>query len=1220
MTAQCSKVFKPIMLALAVSGLMYGLPVQQQAWANDLDIYRPAVEGKTTLVLMLDTSGSMGGSGACDMPSGVTSLSTGTVSSGTTPSYTRFFCNGSNGQQYFDRLTRLKDAMFALMDDPTVDSKIVMGLAQFSTQSNSSNTAISADGRSGKIVVVAAPLGVVGSAHRTAIKTAVARFTASSFTPTANAYAEAAAYLMGTTTMNADTVPVSRVVYVQNGTRNEYKNCNANNVPATSSLVGGSLLQTCSSQAANWSSTIPVAGVTTFYTQSGQRFYYRTENYPTNNFSGFSNSVTASKSTSNYIKPLPATVTECDGQGIYFLTDGEPNSAPAPLPLMRTALGNSAFSATGGLPNGTQADHGMPAVGAFAKFLFDKTKNPVQAEIKTAVVGYGKVFEGITKTTRKDPKTNKDRDYYNCNLATNQDAKNACNWGEKAHPNVAGVGGFGQGGFYYASSPADVVASVKGFLAELKNDIPAVPAGAVVVPQDTLAPDSLSPYAYLPLLQPEPGKSVVAWAGNLKKYDVREGTVFGGNSKLVFDNKGQFAIDTYDLWAVAKDAEGNKILDGGLVTAGGAYANLPMPTKTNSLDRNVWLQNGSTTSTPSTDLRRVRPTITDMNSLPDLTNLQRRYLLNFLGYDIPEVATPLVPSSLLDPANILPTTLVRPDKAQPIMGGVVHSTPQMLTYSADLKEDGSLSDQRDESLLFGSFEGALHIINADTGVEQMAFIPREILDKQPRALKPNTTGSMLATSQVAPTPTAFGVDAPWAAYAEYARTGGKIKATSMYAYGGLRLGGNSFYGLDIIARTAPKIMFTLTPTKTGFARLGQAWGKPVITRVRYNDKIRTVVIVSGGYDVDYEKMDKDRSATTAVQGNAVYMLDAKTGELLLSIGRNATETPSVAGSATLLNANIRYSVVSRVKTLDRDADGLTDHLYFADLGGQLFRVDLQNAPATTKEKFGQRVVRLADLTTAHGAGKPGPRFYEAPIVTIHDEGSRRFAVVNIGSGDRSNPLDITSTTATNPNRIYGVIDRDVARQDLYSNNITMRSENIQLNDAGSAKGLIEKPSTPAHKAAMLSDGADRKNGWHYPINEYGQNMNLPGLKSFNEGVAIRNDLYMSVYNPSVVNNGANPCSAQVLGGTELHRYCLPFGICAATDPIQRFNLGQGIQSAIVGPDDTDGQTRRLVYQRKTTDVEDEITGESLNQHRKYPTPPRLVPLRWFEKQPKLPPQ
>lgn len=39
---------------------------------------------------------------------------------------------------------------------------------------------------------------------------------------------------------------------------------------------------------------------------------------------------------------------------------------------------------------------------------------------------------------------------------------------------------------------------------------------------------------------------------------------------------------------------------------------------------------------------------------------------------------------------------------------------------------------------------------------------------------------------------------------------------------------------------------------------------------------------------------------------------------------------------------MKHSIVSRISTLDRDADGLVDHLYFGDLGGQIFRVDLNN--------------------------------------------------------------------------------------------------------------------------------------------------------------------------------------------------------------------------------------------------------------------------------------
>src|SRR5690606_10954569 len=94
-------------------------------------------------------------------------------------------------------------------------------------------------------------------------------------------------------------------------------------------------------------------------------------------FSGFEKSITSSKSDSgaNYISPLTS-VSSCDGRGIYFLTDGEPNSSPAPLPLMRSALGFTDFSVPAAtLPNGTQSGHGMPEVGAFAKALRDPTIN-----------------------------------------------------------------------------------------------------------------------------------------------------------------------------------------------------------------------------------------------------------------------------------------------------------------------------------------------------------------------------------------------------------------------------------------------------------------------------------------------------------------------------------------------------------------------------------------------------------------------------------------------------------------------------------------------------------------------------------------------------------------------------------------------------------------------------------------------------------------------------
>jgi type IV pilus assembly protein PilY1 len=153
---------------------------------------------------------------------------------------------------------------------------------------------------------------------------------------------------------------------------------------------------------------------------------------------------------------------------------------------MQKALGStgSSFSVptTGTLPNSSQPGHGMPAVGEFAKALRDKTKNPLGLEIKTAVVGFGSVFnvdrtadaakpeaDRIIRTldyiNSRGERTNEQRDYYNCSLITGVDAQNACNWGAKPHPDLpSSVGGYGNGGFYSAQSTDDVVQSVVKFL------------------------------------------------------------------------------------------------------------------------------------------------------------------------------------------------------------------------------------------------------------------------------------------------------------------------------------------------------------------------------------------------------------------------------------------------------------------------------------------------------------------------------------------------------------------------------------------------------------------------------------------------------------------------------------------------------------------------------------------------------------------------------------
>lgn len=185
-------------LVAAVVSLMIMPPSQSNAAQNnigDLEIYKAAEGGKVTITMMLDTSGSMtqtqAGSNACDL-NGVANTTTNYSStydtSATTPSYRRYYCIGRDNRKYYDRLTRLKDAIFALMDSTALDSnKVAIGIGQFSSQSDSNNTTKTADGTSGKIVV---PAKLLDNAQRLEIKTAVANMFGGNGTPAANAYAE----------------------------------------------------------------------------------------------------------------------------------------------------------------------------------------------------------------------------------------------------------------------------------------------------------------------------------------------------------------------------------------------------------------------------------------------------------------------------------------------------------------------------------------------------------------------------------------------------------------------------------------------------------------------------------------------------------------------------------------------------------------------------------------------------------------------------------------------------------------------------------------------------------------------------------------------------------------------------------------------------------------------------------------------------------------------
>ncbi|NUF53073.1 pilus assembly protein PilY, partial [Acinetobacter seifertii] len=161
--------YHPKLLTSAVAALCTGLVASSVSQASDIKIYQAATAGNITLTLMIDTSGSM------------TDL------------------NSYDGTNY-TRLQRVQSAMVDLLQGSSTVTKLsddkVIGLSSFY------------DSSAGYIILPAQALktpnvvykGISYATQRDALLKAIADFKGTGSTPTANAYAEVAAYMMGKTT------------------------------------------------------------------------------------------------------------------------------------------------------------------------------------------------------------------------------------------------------------------------------------------------------------------------------------------------------------------------------------------------------------------------------------------------------------------------------------------------------------------------------------------------------------------------------------------------------------------------------------------------------------------------------------------------------------------------------------------------------------------------------------------------------------------------------------------------------------------------------------------------------------------------------------------------------------------------------------------------------------------------------------------------------------
>ena len=440
----------------------------------------------------------------------------------------------------------------------------------------------------------------------------------------------------------------------------------------------------------------------------------------------------------------------------------------------------------------------------------------------------------------------------------------------------------------------------------------------------------------------------------------------------------------------------------------------------------------------------------------------------------------------------------------------------------------------------------------------------------------------------------------------------------------------------------PKVKFHIdpdtgtvyTPTKTTqytpLKTMGQSWSKPVITRVNWQGQDKLVMIVGGGYDsaganegYEYPTYIQD---TESRQGAGVYMFDADNGDLLWwsssnvnnkskDHGNNDGITPNKQGTVGHHVDDMGYSVVSAIKTVDRDGDGLTDHLYFGDLGGQVWRIDFNNF-ATKKQPFAKHVVRL--LRHDRKEGKH-PRFYAQPTFSIYRTpgAGRVMAAISIGSGNASQPLhDPTNEANWQASAIYTLFDKDVTRSNLY----TMQTE------------ALKQDLAPTEIVASQRQGKEKgidetKDGWKYVFSSNAVYLNSAqtegqkfystpmGAKVITDPVLMNNQLFVSVFD-GAKSGTVQGCDAGIKGESVIERFCMPFGSCDAKSglnnslyagvgiaPINISSAGQGAKNSrtIINSNQCEGDTCKVTQGGSNVQ-----SNNVLNRN--------LRPMRWFERE------
>ena len=634
------------------------------------------------------------------------------------------------------------------------------------------------------------------------------------------------------------------------------------------------------------------------------------------------------------------------------------------------------------------------------------------------------------------------------------------------------------------------------------------------------------------------------WFGNLKKYQLL------GDPISVHDNQdpaqpavdsdtGFFAEDTKSFWL-----DENEDSDGGVVSQGGANGRLKRRGDGNP--RKIYTYLGNNPAGTAVSIANANHEVVDSN-----TALQKSHFGLNGNQDARRTA-------VID--------WIRDTKKG--LGDPLHSTPALATYRCTDTYSASspfscTEDGLDLKLFVGTNDGMLHILDAETGDEEFAFIPQELL---PLANKLETNN---ATNRAPGNGRPYGLDGHLVIWANDANHNGVIYGGAdtlnsngstlneltglndnefVYAYVGMRRGGRNYYALDVTDVSNPKMLWFIKGGEGDFQQLGQTWSRPVRTRIQMGSTVEDVLIFSGGYDAS---QDTTPDYQQDAMGNAIYIVNARTGELIWSASGSSNGNPNIR------LGKMKYSIPGGVTVADLQGDGLADQILAADTGGQVWRFYINNcipAPGTNSISHcavqsandAEYLVWPADSNNDGIGGSIGTdnvmrtddgviaylghnnqmsdttkrqharKFYTRPDVTsIAVQGKSRLAV-SIGSGIRPDPLGTLNGSLQD--RFYQLLMDDIYNPEVTSSNRGTVSvpAHSTITDTGTVTlaDLTPDSNGNADNNERRKLGGTGNQGWF---------INMPATEKVMSDPAVYNSrVFFNTYKPS--NSASNICS------------------------------------------------------------------------------------------------